>query len=152
MKNSFPNFNQTKNFTKKFFIIPFLFFLSFTIYGQTTIQWIGGASEAPIAWENPRNWSLERVPDVNDKVFIKYTNNGHSCMPTIVSDVRIAEISLHPKTTLTIAPNATLTVDGTDTYTKGIELIGGKIHKKGDIFLRSIDAEGQIITKQVAFE
>ena len=136
----------------KFLIIPFLVLFSSSIFCQQQIHWIGGAPEAPISWENPRNWSSERVPDESDKVFIQFCDNGHYSMPQLSTDAVINEITIYPNASLTITTTATLTVDGTDWYSNGINLLGGKILNHGQVYLYSIDSEQQKIATQVNFE
>ena len=96
--------------------------------------WIGGAPGNPTAWENPRNWSLNRVPDWSLHVIIPDVSSQGGHYPEISSFLEeIPSLEICSGAKVYIQNYGVLTVDGAVTSNYGIALFGeieneGKIH------------------------
>ncbi len=74
-------------------------------FDQQGIDWTGAVSTD---WNEPGNWSTGAVPSPNDNVVIKPVAN----MPAINNHVSLRGLYVEPTTTLTVLPNASLTMNG----------------------------------------
>lgn len=117
------------------FAICIPFFLS----AQRQITWKGGAPGKTNDWNEPRNWEGGQVPGADDRVLIPFASGGDASHPIIASNVQVAEIEIQSGTTLTIAANGALTIDGEYTYSRGLRILGGNLIAKGDIVFRNVD-------------
>jgi hypothetical protein len=115
--------------------------LPFLLNAQQTISWKGGTPGKTTNWEEARNWDKGRVPGPDTKVIIARADNGHYAQPVISSPVQIAELELQSGAELTINSTGQLTVDGANTYSRGIVMQGGRIIANGKILLREVDIE-----------
>ena len=98
--------------------------LAQTIFAQNT--WIGGTPGAENDWNNPQNWSLNRVPDDADLVVIVADVSTQSGFFPIVKNVvpEIAFLNIEGGATLTILNTGKLIVNGENTFNYGIQNTG----------------------------
>ena len=112
--------------------------IPFLLSAQTNIVWKGGTPGKETAWNEARNWNTNQIPGENDHVFINADNNGHFAQPVLKESVQVASINIGPRAELQITETGKLIVDGTDTYSEGISIYGGKLTSDGTIILKSI--------------
>ncbi len=124
---------------KTLIIIIAIFAFNFAS-AQQTITWKGGTPGNETAWDEPRNWDSNRVPDQNDFVIINFVDNGHYSNPIIDSEVQVAWVQIYTGADLTIAETGKLIVDGAHTYSEGISFYGGNLTAEGQVVLKDIDA------------
>ena len=120
-------------------IIALLTLLSTTAIAQNTVTWKGGTPGKEQAWNEARNWSDNRVPDVFSNVIIKALETGHHAQPLIEESLEVASIEIQAGASLTIKESGKVLIDGTDTYTLGIVNYGGNLINDGTISLKNID-------------
>ncbi len=97
----------------------------------TNAQWVwqGGTPVKPTAWEEPRNWNLNRVPEAGAHVRIPALSN--TFYPEITTEVpAIAHLEVEGGATLSIRQTGALDIDGSSTFNVGI-LLTGKILNLG---------------------
>ena len=111
------------------------------IHAQTAISWKGGTPGKETKWSEPKNWDAHRIPNEEDKVIIKMENNGHFSQPVIDKEVHIAWLEIHSRAALEVTKSGVLLIDGTDVYSEGISMYGGKLHSEGEIILKHIDVD-----------
>ena len=112
-----------------------LFGLTFLCIDLALTQnvWMGGAPGHPTEWENPRNWSLNCVPDWSRHVIIPdvaMRGDHYPEISSIVEEIPSLEICSGAK--VHIQKYGVLTVDGAGTSNYGIVLFG-EIENKGKI-------------------
>lgn len=115
-------------------------------FHTTTLKtWIGGFRNRPEEWTEPHNWYPAGVPSFTDKVIIGGYSR-HTChIATGVDDV--SALSVLPGATLTIAAEASLTVNGM--LADPLGLLGdsglsnaGTIYNYGSLGLRNAALQG----------
>ncbi|MCO6479486.1 MAG: hypothetical protein J5I94_22820 [Phaeodactylibacter sp.] len=95
--------------------------------------WKGGTPGQEQEWNNPRNWSQNRAPDINDIVLIPNTEARGGFYPVISEDAGpIYYLEVHGGATLTIAPTGSLTIDGIGNY-EDAALLVGTLYNRGEI-------------------
>jgi len=114
---------------------------------QTVAFWEGGTPGKENVWNESRNWSNNMVPDENTVVYITSKNTGHDMFPVITHDVEVLGIELHQGSRLEISGDAKLLIDGTNSYTEGIKLFGGKLINNGSISLINLDSKLHFMSK-----
>lgn len=113
-----------------------LFFLP--LQAQQVNQWVGGDPGRENDWNNPKNWSLQRVPDWTHDVLIGQTDGSRRVNPVIGKG---KEISIN---SLAVYTNASLTVStGGSLYIHGINSFGTALWNDG-----VVKANGRIITDE----
>lgn len=122
-------------------IVLLAFFAPLALTAQNTITWKGGTPGKETAWNEARNWDMNRVPSEDDVVVIQVENNGHFSQPIISSEVQVAWVKINVGASLTIAGSGQLTVDGEYTYSEGISIYGGDLTAKGKVVLKDIEME-----------
>lgn len=115
--------------TIKFAIYNVTFITLFFIFStQLTAQnsWVGGTPGTPTAWENPRNWSENHVPDEFDlTVIIPNVSTTSGYFPIIKTEVpTISFLNVEGGAKLTIEADGYLMIDGASTYNYGIQNTG----------------------------
>ena len=118
-----------------------LVLMSSALLAQGTVNWIGGTPGKETAWNEPRNWDNNRVPDETTHVVIQLKNTGHFAQPVIDEYVEVASLTLYPGGELNITDEGTLLVDGGFTLSEGIRMEGGKLNSAGEIVLLNLDQE-----------
>ncbi len=105
-----------------------LCFVANAIIAQNS--WIGGTPGAESEWSNPKNWSENKVPDWSDEsVIISDVSTQSGFFPIISNEVaEIPHLRLEGNSTLTIAKNGKLIINGSDTYNFGILNVGSVIN------------------------
>lgn len=125
----------------KTLIIAILTFSTSLIVAQNTVTWIGGTPGNETSWDEPRNWSDNKIPNENSIVIIKYANSGHNAQPVITEKVEVASIEVQANAQLTIKKDAELIIDGSFTYSEGISVYGGEVINKGTVHLYSLSVD-----------
>jgi hypothetical protein len=83
-----------------------LFLISKPVLCPYITTWIGLADTA---WENPANWTCDKIPDSTTNV------NINSCAPnypTVSSNAFCKSLHISPEATLTVKPGFNLNVTG----------------------------------------
>ena len=75
-----------KSYLMKTLIIAILTFSTSLIIAQNTVTWVGGTPGNETSWEEPKNWSDNKVPNENSVVIIKDFNSGHNAQPVITEN------------------------------------------------------------------
>ena len=122
-----------------------LLLLTATAFSQKTSEWIGGTPGRENAWEEPRNWHNGHVPDAFSYVVIEAKNSGHHAMPILGTSTSVAQVVLRNGAELKITPSGSLEIDGTDTYSYGIVLHGGKVFNEGNVTLYNTKSPARIV-------
>ncbi|MDB4727915.1 hypothetical protein OAF63_03915 [Saprospiraceae bacterium] len=125
----------------KTLIIAILTFSTSLIIAQNTVTWVGGTPGNETSWEEPKNWSDNKVPNENSVVIIKDFNSGHNAQPVITENVEVASIEIQANAQLTIEENGELIIDGSFTYSEGISVYGGEVINKGTVHLYSLSVD-----------
>lgn len=121
-------------------IILFLsMFSPLFLTAQNTFTWKGGTPGKETAWNEARNWDINRVPSEDDVVNISFENNGHFSQPIIDSEVHVAWVKIGEGASLVINEAGQLTVDGEYTYSEGVSMFGGSLMVEGGLILKDID-------------
>lgn len=82
-------------------------------YAQRTTTWKGGTPGRETAWDCPKNWSNNAVPDEFSNVIIPNVSTTTRSLPVIRSgEVEVNTLFIHPNARLTIAASAELRVLG----------------------------------------
>ncbi len=118
-----------------FFLVSFFFFTQ--LNAQQVNYWKGGAIDGKHDWNNPKNWSLNKVPDwTNDMVVIEDVDSTTGCYPVIKGNtIAISHLKILGNAKLEISEGGKLKIDGFTTYNYGIELTGELINK-GKLIIR----------------
>ncbi|MEM6965966.1 MAG: hypothetical protein AAF573_14460 [Bacteroidota bacterium] len=119
-----------KNNKHHFAIRVVITILSFwLLVANTTVaqnSWLGGTPGAETEWNNPKNWSENRVPDWRDDVVIignVSSQSGH--FPKVTEKTpEISHLRLDGGATLTIEKEGSLIVNGANTHNYGIVNVG----------------------------
>lgn len=119
------------------FLLMMLF--SITSFAQTTAHWKGGTLGKKNCWHEAKNWSNNQVPDEFTYVVIEALNTGHHALPVISQEIEVGGIDIYGGASLTIKKSGSVTIDGSDFYTKGITNTGGQIYNHGAINLYRVD-------------
>lgn len=130
-----------KSYLMKTLIIAILTFSTSLIIAQNTVTWVGGTPGNETSWEEPKNWSDNKVPNENSVVIIKDFNSGHNAQPVITENVEVASIEIQANAQLTIEENGELIIDGSFTYSEGISVYGGEVINKGTVHLYSLSVD-----------
>lgn len=99
-----------------------------TAFAQNS--WIGGTPGAETEWNNPKNWSENRVPDWRDDIVIIQnvsSQSGHFPKVTKIAP-EINHLKLEGGATLTVEKKGKLVVNGANTYNYGILNVGTLIN------------------------
>lgn len=104
---------------------------------QNTIEWIGGAPGYATAWDEPRNWNTNNVPDEFSYVTISSKNGDRTPQPVIDGLVKVKAIEVQFGATLTVTENGYLIIDGTDANSEGLLIYKDNIHNTGTMNLRN---------------
>jgi hypothetical protein len=91
--------------------------------------WLGGTPGQETNWDNPRNWSENRVPDEDSWVIVQNLNTGHHAFPIINSEVIISGIEVHAGASLKVAAAGELIIDGEYANNYGILNYGDVINE-----------------------
>ena len=126
---------------KNLIVIIFSLFAPFILTAQTTITWKGGTPGKETVWNEARNWDQHRLPNENDRVIIRTENNGHFAQPILNESAKVAWIEIYAGSSLTIAENSTLIIDGQYTHSEGISIFGGSLNVKGRIQIKDVDSQ-----------
>ena len=110
-----------------------------TASAQIKTEWVGGTPGKETNWSEPRNWSTNDVPDNLSCVVIKLKNSGHNAQPVLEEEVRIVSLEVQSGAQLIITKKGHLVIDGTNTFSQGLQVFGGRIENKGKISLKNID-------------
>ena len=103
--------------------------------------WRGGTPGQEQEWNNPRNWSQNRVPDIDDIVLIPNTESRGGFYPVISKDAGpIYYLEVQGGATLSVTTNGKLMIDGVGKYEDAILLIG-TIENKGEIRVQMEEKE-----------
>ena len=112
---------------KQFFTLA----LGFTFIGTGTVTmaqnaWVGGTPGAETAWNNPRNWSQNHVPNWSDEtVVVPNVDASTGYYPVVDNEVPgIPFLKIDGGAKVTIKRNGVLMVNGESTYNHGIQAIG----------------------------
>lgn len=90
-----------------------LLFASFTAVAQNT--WIGGFPGRETDWNFAANWSMNRIPDEWDNVWIPNTTTTTFVYPVITTNVgTVASITFGYNACLTLAQNGAIYIDNED--------------------------------------
>ena len=123
---------QISNFAKNISLTFVLGLLCFGLHAQNI--WRGGTPGAETEWANPRNWSMNQVPDWTDfAVIIPDVSSRSRFFPVIRN--RIPEISylvIEAGARLTVEATGVLTINGEHTYNHGI-LNTGHLYNSGQM-------------------
>ena len=93
----------------KTFLIIVLTFTATAINAQNTVTWIGGTPGNETTWNEARNWSNHRVPDVFSDVIIPDVSSTTFAYPVIENEwVEINSIFIYPTSRLKIDGDAKL--------------------------------------------
>lgn len=111
--------------------------ITFSILTINTINsqniWKGGTPGSETKWEEPRNWSDNKVPGSFDSVIIPDLSSQGNFYPVIQSEVApVAHIRIESGASLTLNSKGILNIDGSNTYNNGITLVG-HLYNKGQI-------------------
>ncbi|MEZ4888382.1 MAG: T9SS type A sorting domain-containing protein [Chitinophagales bacterium] len=99
---------STSRSLKYSFYFFFCFFLISSLLQAETVTWQGDVNSN---WNTAANWDTNTVPNADDYALI---DNAAAVMPIINSNVgTVMAVELQTETTLTIAANGNLTIDGT---------------------------------------
>lgn len=124
--------------TNQIAIVSVFFFLTLaqTIFAQNT--WIGGTPGSETDWNNPRNWSLNHVPDNGDLVvLIADVSTQSGFFPVIAQDVpEIAFLNIEGGAKVTILTKGKLVVNGNSTFNHGIQNTG-KMYNSGVLVIKN---------------
>lgn len=117
-------------------ILSLLLISSFTLSAQNS--WKGGTLGAEQEWNNPKNWSENRVPDWRDEtVIIQDVSSRSGYFPTVSTVVpEIGHLRLEGGATLMVANNGKLIVNGETTFNYGI-LNAGKLVNYGFVSIEN---------------
>ncbi|MEO1262295.1 MAG: hypothetical protein AAFZ15_26045 [Bacteroidota bacterium] len=97
----------------KTLLIAFLTFSATFLFAQNNVTWIGGTPGNETAWDEAKNWSNHRVPDVFSNVVIPDVSSTTFSFPVIESDlVEINSIFIYSTAQLTIEEKAKLVIYG----------------------------------------
>lgn len=88
----------------KTIIIAILTLTTTIINAQNSVNWVGGTPGKETAWNEPKNWSNQRVPDEFSNVYINNVSSTTLAYPTIEN----GKVELNA---LFVAPNAELTIN-----------------------------------------
>ena len=119
----------------------------FTLLGTTlltaqeTAFWIGGTPGQETNWHVARNWSNNQIPDEFTNVIIERANSGHSSQPVISASAEALSIKLY-NSTLTVTTKGLVLINGSFSFSDGIDMINGTIDNNGTIELKDIAGEG----------
>ncbi|KAA3624816.1 MAG: hypothetical protein DWQ02_22615 [Bacteroidetes bacterium] len=120
-------------------LILLLSLLSVFAFSQKTLTWKGGTPGNEHDWYEPKNWDKNIVPDEDSYVIIKRLNTGHDAQPVIAEKVIVAYIELQSRSILTISNKGSLILDGSYTYSEGINFYGGQLLNEGVLNLKGIE-------------
>ena len=134
--------NPAKNTFHYIFSITILLLLNVTFSSQAQNIWQGGTPGAETNWNNPKNWSKNRVPDWSDTyVIIPDVSSQSGQFPEVKNQVpTIASLSVEGGAKLMIRKKGNLTIDGGSTYNFGI-LNTGKLLNEGKITVHNTALE-----------
>jgi hypothetical protein len=107
-----------------------------TAVAQNT--WVGGTPGAETDWEQPSNWSDQRVPDWTDQLVIianVSTASGHfPIVDTAVPEVPCLQINAGAQ--LTVTENGHLVINGETTHNYGLLNIG-RLYNAGQLTIEA---------------
>ena len=87
--------------------------------------WKGGTPGQEQEWNNPKNWSQNRIPGIDDMVLIPNTESRGGFYPVVNGEAGpIYYLEVQGGATLSINQNGRLTIDGMGKYEDAILLIG----------------------------
>lgn len=109
--------------------------IAITAFGQNT--WVGGTIGAETDWNNPKNWSLNHVPDWTDEVvIIKNVNAQSAYYPVITNKVpNIPFLNIEGGAKVTIEKGGILAINGVSTHNYGI-LMTGQLYNNGQVIVQ----------------
>ena len=141
-------------FSKLLFCGAIFLFSSFVSDHQSKCYWVGGTPGCETDWDNPRNWSTNRVPDwTYDAVIIPDVTTRSNHFPVITNSVYvIAHLQVESHAVLSVEGEGHLLIEGDATFNYGI-INGGKIINRGFISVSKtglanlLDLNGVIINE-----
>ncbi len=88
--------------------------------------WLGGFPGQETEWNQPRNWSENRVPDLSqDAIIIPNVSTESGYFPVLKNEVpSIASLEIQSGASLSILKEGKLSIDGIQTFNYGLLLIG----------------------------
>ena len=87
--------------------------------------WKGGTPGQEQEWNNPKNWSQNRIPGIDDMVLIPNTESRGGFYPVVNGEAGpIYYLEVQGGATLSVTQNGRLTIDGVGKYEDAILLIG----------------------------
>lgn len=98
--------------------------------------WTGASPGRGNEWMDPKNWEHNRPPDPWDKVIFPY-RPGKSNKSVVLRNqtLRVAALELQSGSSLEIAKDSKLIIDGSEIYDYGILLLGGTLLNEGEIII-----------------
>ena len=106
-------------------ILGFAGIFLINVSAKAQIVWKGGTPGAENKWEEPRNWSTQKVPGIFDDVVIPDRSTQGNFYPVIKTEVEaIAQLIIKAGANLKLTENGMLTIDGGQTYNTGLTLVG----------------------------
>ena len=110
-------------------VMAFLFLNVNALNAQNS--WIGGTPGAEHEWNNARNWSENKIPDLwDDMVIISDVSSQSGFYPIITKEVQpIAHLRLEGGAEVTILKEGKLIIDGSNTFNYGIYNVGNLINQ-----------------------
>ena len=105
-----------------------LILISFSFIDAQNI-WIGGFPGDETNWDNPRNWSLNKVPDLDKHVIIPDMSTHGSFYPVIDKEINeIPSLELGSNAKIEITKTGILTIDGSCDFDYGISGKGNLVN------------------------
>ena len=110
-----------------------IFTILFTSINPLNAQnfWIGGSPGAEQEWNNSKNWSENKIPDLwDDTVVIPDVTSQSGYFPIIKNKAKpIAHLRIESGANVTILKKGKLIIDGSNTFNYGIFNVGNLVNQ-----------------------